>query len=659
MTHKWKGRLPKLPLSAALGLLKIVSARKALPNSSLRRLRRLSQGRKRFAWLLLCAPLALVIGIDLELRWGRQEQWQTYQFFSYGASLIESFCIWSVLLLAAARRRGRMRYLYAGIFLFFLTMSVGGQLYFFQQYNAYLNVDVSLFATQFVESVLNQLWADRANYLAVKLPVLLGGVLLLWLSKKFLRPGRRLGRLATLLGLPLLFAGFFIPTQHRQQQASSPDMLYLHALGGMLRTQLGFSSESHQLRPRLRESLPVPALKSEKVRRSIIFVLSESVRKDATCNGFSPDCRRTEATNQLFPERIAFEQMRALDSSTAISLAVLWSGLSPQATREELHTAPLLFDFARQAGYQTLYWTSQNMMFGNVRLWVKNLGVQSFFSATDIEPDADIDLGAHEAKFTERALGELDQLSDPFFLMIQLSNGHYPYLVDADGPQPFQPAAMSKAPEDNDQFFNYYQNAIYQQDQHLARLLKSIRTTKAGRDAIIIYTSDHGEAFREHYQMGHTFSVFDEEVLVPAWLDAPPGVLSQKERAALLKKRESFNVHPDITATILDLMGLWDLREIAPFRAKMRGTSLLSAEANPRALAMTNCAGVWSCAFENWGYIQGSRKLEARAWDSAYHCYDLKSDPKEKQDLGVEACAELASHAQATFGRLPGEGKQP
>ncbi len=213
---------------------------------------------------------------------------------------------------------------------------------------------------------------------------------------------------------------------------------------------------------------------------------------------------------------------------------------------------------------------------------------------------------------------------------------------------------MSKAPEDNDRFFNYYQNAIYQQDQHLARLLEALRASEAGRNSIIVYTSDHGEAFREHYQMGHTFSVFDEEILVPAWLDAPEGVLSAAERSGLEKKRDSFNFHPDLTATMLDLMGVWHLAELAPFREQMKGTSLLSAAPNPRALAMTNCAGVWSCAFENWGYMQGNMKLEARAWDSAYHCYDLSEDPKETHDLGAEQCGELAGLAQKTFGRLPG-----
>ncbi|MCH2109817.1 MAG: sulfatase-like hydrolase/transferase, partial [Polyangiaceae bacterium] len=515
-----------------------------------------------------------------------------------------------------------------------------------------------LFATNFVESVLNQLWADAAHYAATLFLPFCLALLLLLFARQVLLPTRRVGRWTGWALPPILLGALFLPTQHRHQQASTPDTLYLHAMGGMLRTQLGLSKESHQLRPRLRDSLPVASTSAQLpagvARRNVVFVILESVRKDATCNEYAPSCRKTEATNQLFPDRYPLNQLRALDSSTAISLAVLWSGVGPHEDRDTLHEWPLVFDYAKAAGYQTSYWTSQNMMFGNVRLWVKNLGVDSFFSATDVEPDADIDLGAHEGAFARRALKAIPELKEPFFLTIQLSNGHYPYLVDPSGPQPFQPSEMSKAPEDNDKFFNYYQNAVYQEDQHLAQVLSAIQQSDFGERTVIVYTSDHGEAFREHGQMGHTFSVFDEEVLVPAWIDAPSGTLSAEEVAALESKKEAFTFHPDLTVTLLDLLGVWDQASLNPYRSKILGQSLLRPEPNRRALPMTNCAGVWSCAFENWGFMQGSMKLEARAWDSEYQCFDVLKDPKEEHNLGAESCGGLFAQAEELFLRLPG-----
>ncbi len=605
-------------------------------------------------------PCVVVLFLDFGRRGERIAAFDGFHLFTYVASLFEALVLWGVLLVAASRRGGEEtrpgRWLSRVLFVVFLTFAIGGQTYFYQQYNAYLNVDVSRFATNFADSVVGQLLADFRNYLMVKLPVLLLGVALVWLGRHVLRPRRRTVRIATVVAPVVVLATFFIPTQHRHLQAATPDMLYMQSVGGLLATELGFTEESQKLRPRPRESLPVPKLTAKPAKpRNVLFVILESVRADAACVDYEEDCQRTWATNQLFPDRVPLRQLRALDSSTAISLAVLWSGVGPHESRDVLHTWPLIFDYAKAAGYHSAYLTSQNMMFGNTRLWVKNLGVDRFFSATDVDPTSDIDLGAPEDLFADRAIQELGQLEEPFLAVVQLSNVHYPYYVDENGPKPFQPSNHSKAPEDNQAFFNFYQNAVHQQDRHLARVLSAVRKGPAGDNTVIVYTSDHGEAFREHYQLGHTFSVYDEEVKVPGWIDAPPGTLSEEEAHNLAKKSDEFVFHPDLTATVLDLMGVWRDPGIAKFRERMLGESLLEDRVNRRALPMTNCAGVWSCAFENWGYMQGSLKLEARAWDPKFHCYDLAFDPTEQKDLGEEACGDLKKRALETFGRLPGK----
>lgn len=626
-----------------------------------RTLKRLARFRSFGRSICLAAPVLVVLALDVSLRADRCGRFTSGDFRGYVLSVFQGGVVWGALLLLASRRKGAARRPGAGarvaqvLFVLLLSISLGGQAYFFEQYGAYLNADVARFATDFTESVLNQLWADRGNYLSFKLPALVFSLGLLILARKIVRPKRTEAKWAGRVAPLLLAASFVLPVSFKERQASAPDMLYLHAMGTMLSTVLGFSEESQKPRPRARQSLPVPPLASRPKRaRNVIFVILESVRQDAVCNSYEADCRRTPATNALFPERIAFSQLRALDSSTAISMAVLWSGLGPHESRETLHSWPLLFDYAKSAHYTTAYFTSQNILFGNLRLWLSNLGVDSLITGNQVEPGSNIDLGADEALFAEAAVAKIRDLKEPFFLTIQLSNGHYPYLVNERRPQPFQPATTSKAPENNAQFKNYYQNAVHQQDLHLGRLLSKIKASKGGERTVVVYTSDHGEAFREHHQMGHTFSLYDEEVLVPAWIDAPPGTLSDEERQNLLSKKDAFSFHPDLSATILDLLGVWDDEKIARFRSKIVGASLLRPESNERALPMTNCAAVWGCAFENWGMMRGHMKLEARAWDSSFHCWDLKIDPGETLNLGEEGCGDLKSRALSVFGRLPG-----
>jgi arylsulfatase A-like enzyme len=608
--------------------------------------------------LILLSPSLLVLGFDLERRGPRLIELRGVYVLTYLAAVAEGSLVWASLIYAATRRRGALRFLSAGLFVLALTFTVGGQSYFFEQYNAYLNLDVSLFASNFKDSVVNQLSADLGNYASAKLPPFLLALGVLWAARQTLRPRQRPARVAGVVAPLLLVGSLFVPTQHRHTQASTPDVLYLHAVGGLIRTQFGFTDQSNQLRPRARESLPVPPLtrRPELPARNVLFVILESVRADSVCVEYDPDCQKTAATNRLFPKRFPLTQMRALASCTAISLAVLWSGLLPTESRDMQHTWPLVFDYARAAGYDTAFWTSQNMMFGNARLWVKNLGVSKFVSATELDPASDLDMGAPEALLAAKVSQDIGELREPFLAVVQLSNVHYPYYVDPNLPMPFEPWTTSKAADENQAFRNYYQNSVHQQDLHLAEMLRRVRASPAGERTVVVYTSDHGEAFREHGQMGHTFSIFDEEIKVPAWVDAPPGTLTPEEESALSGKRQAQVFHVDIAPTLLDLIGVGGDPKIDTYTQRMPGHSLIRPALTEAPLPMTNCSGVWSCAFENWGYMHKNRKLEARSWDRGWKCYDLDKDPHEFNDLGHGPCADLIDLAQQTFGRLPGQG---
>ena len=137
---------------------------------------------------------------------------------------------------------------------------------------------------------------------------------------------------------------------------------------------------------------------------------------------------------------------------------------------------------------------------------------------------------------------------------------------------------------------------------------------------------------------------------------APRGTLTDSEIESLKSKRNSYLFHIDVAPTVLDLLGVHDDPQIAKYRARMHGHSLLRPPLSEQPVPMTNCAGVWSCAFENWGYMKGSLKLEARSWDQGWKCFDVAKDPYETTDLGVDRCSELLPHAERTFGRLPGQG---
>jgi arylsulfatase A-like enzyme len=165
---------------------------------------------------------------------------------------------------------------------------------------------------------------------------------------------------------------------------------------------------------------------------------------------------------------------------------------------------------------------------------------------------------------------------------------------------------------------------------------------------VVVFLSDHGEQLGEHGGGGHTGSLYDVEVKIPAWIDAPEQTLSEGERTALSALRKRPTITVDVFPTVMDLLGLWDRPRIESLGYPIRGESLLRGGSPVETpLRMSNCTELWACAFKNWGAISGTRKLFASQADGEWHCFDVATDPEEKHPLPKETCADLLPLAEA------------
>jgi arylsulfatase A-like enzyme len=353
-------------------------------------------------------------------------------------------------------------------------------------------------------------------------------------------------------------------------------------------------------------------------------------------------------------ERIPLTQMRALDSTTAISLAVMWTGLLPTNPRTDQHTAPLIWEYAHAAGLETAYYTSQHFLFGNAGTWLDGQPWTRHISATQIEEDATYEIGADDGKLVDYVLGDIGTLKEPYLAVIHLSNTHFPYKVDPND-MPFAPQEEATGPGYETEILNRYQDAIYMQDKAVGRLLRELgKRPEAGR-TVTLFMSDHGEQMREKGAVGHTGTLFDPEIRIPFWVNAPTGTLTDSERASLTSLEKTPLTHVDVFPTVMDLLGLWDRPELGKFRERVHGQSLLrGGSPTDGALAMTNCSELWACAFKNWGAIRGSKKLIASQGDNAWNCYDVAKDPLEEHRLDMAECADLLPLAEGTSaGKTP------
>ena len=615
---------------------------------------RTARARRWGARSLCLFPALAILALDLGKRHSRITGFDPRERLFYALSIALSLAFWGAIAVAAASRRSPSRWLARAILVFGAVFAVGAQIYTFDRYQAYLDHRAVLVGTQMMPSVGQQLWFDRASVARALLPPLLVALALPFFMTR-LAPTRRLvaGAAWDTALMALLFALFLSP-ERGADQGTLPDVMYLSSMGQLARARWDHNEQVERIHPGPRTPFPVPAFKAHPKRaRNVILIVNESVRAQSVCVEHEEGCRFTPFSNVEVPDRLPLTQMRALDSTTAISLSIMWNGLPPTETREALHHAPLLWEYANAAGIDRAYWTSQNLLFGNSGTWLEGVPITRKVSATQLEENPTYETGADDAKLVDYVIKDIDALKEPYFAVVHLSNTHFPYKISPDF-SPFDSGADEPPPRADVDLWHRYQNAIYLQDVAVGRLLRELKKRPEAPRNVIVYLSDHGEQLREKGSVGHTGTLFDSEVRVPMWIDAPPGSLTDDERKSVADLRTTPLLALDVFPTVMDLLGMWDAPELAGLKAKVPGESLLrGGSPTTRAVVITNCSPLWACAWKNWGAIRGSMKLIAHQADSDWNCYDVSTDPEELHNLGKEACADLLPLAEGTMGGRP------
>ncbi len=609
-------------------------------------------------WLgraLLVAPTIAIVAVDLSKRHPRLLGFQGWDFVFYLTSVAVGLLLWTSLVGVASRARGMARWPMRVLLAAFALLLVGSQIYTFERYQAYVNHRAVLVGTSFLPSIGQQLWFDRWSFARALLPCLAFAIALPLVAVK-LAPmrSRARGWLCLDLALVAVLLGAFISPEHGAEQGQPPDIMYVSALGQLARARWDHNETVERVHPGPRSPEPVPPLVAKAARtRNVVMVITESVRAQSVCLDYSESCKYTPFSNKAVPERIALKQMRALDSTTAISLAIMWSGLLPTENRKQLHSAPLLWEYTHAAKLESAYYTSQNLLFGNSGTWLEGTPWTRHVSATMIEPDATYETGSDDRKLIDYALEDIAALKEPYLAVVHLSNTHFPYKIDPED-MPFTPQEEATGPGYENEILNRYQDSIHMQDKALGRFLDEMKRRPSADHTVIVFVSDHGEQMREKGAVGHTGTLFDPEIRIPFWIDAPKGTLTDAEEASLRGLHEAPVTSLDVFPTMMDLLGLWDAPELGPWKPRISGQSLLRGGSPPdQSIVMTNCSELWACAFKNWGGIHGTKKLIAHQGDRAWNCYDVATDPEENKPLDVRQCGDLLPLTEKVMGGRP------
>jgi len=607
------------------------------------------------ALALTLAPGASVVVTDVALRRSLLAAYTRDAALEYAASAVVATGAWAALVVAAASgaTRGRRvaRCLLAGL----AVLAVGTQLEAWDRYGAYLNWRTALMGCSLWPCLSQEIWGDRARTFALLLAPAIAALASAVAVQRVAAPGRLVGRAALGIGvLAFALAAAFGKPDAGWDNGATPDVLWLNAGASLARSLRSHEDIMVELRylPAARSPDAVPALHANPSRpRSVLLVLDESVRASDVCSVPGSDCDESPFTNALLSHRFGFTAMRSLDSTTTLSIATLMTGLSPAEPRARLLSAPMLPEMAHAAGLDAAFFTAQNLLFANTGRFLDGLPLAAFVSGTELAPYATYETGADDAALLDRVLADLPRLRAPYFAVAQLSNTHFPYVVDGKD-LPFSSRLDWRSMDAFGKARVRYRDAIHRQDKILATFIAALRAGAArtdGVETVVVFLSDHGEQIGERGRIGHTFTGYDEELRVPMWIDAPRGTLTDDEAAHLRALRDAPLAMLDVAPTILDLLGLWDDPGLAPVRSRLTGVSLLRGGPPPdRAVVITNCSEIYSCAEQNWGAIRGTRKLIANDQEGGpWRCFDTATDPHEHHDLGPAACGDLQALAEA------------
>ena len=236
--------------------------------------------------------------------------------------------------------------------------------------------------------------------------------------------------------------------------------------------------------------------------------------------------------------------------------------------------------------------------------------------------------------------------------MLHLAGTHAPYYVDENA-APFRPWSHVVTWSGMPQLHNAYKDAIVAQDREVARALRAFAEHAGSRPRIVIFTSDHGEAFGEHGAIHHGQNLYDEQIHVPGWIWASPGALGPEQQAVLASAGSRFATHLDLLPTVLDVLGLGDNTALRDMRAKLSGASLVRPAPPSRApVQVTNCTGMFPCPLDTWGLLTDGRKLVAQRWDADWGCFILGGD-EHPAPIDDPECQNLRAVSRTTYPTLP------
>lgn len=358
---------------------------------------------------------------------------------------------------------------------------------------------------------------------------------------------------------------------------------------------------------------------AEPPARHVVLITIDTLRADAV-GAYGAATAHTPTLDGIARDGARFDRAWATAPITLPSHASLMSGRYPPGHRARHNgmavgdDVPTLATAFQAAGFDTGAFVSAFPL-------DRRFGLANGFDVYDDElprsPEGTLLNERPGAETVNRAIAWLEERGDArVFLWVHLFEPHAPY----------------GTPDSAESVQARYAQEVTAADREVGRLLAALgdRTTSA----LVIVAADHGEAFGEHGEIGHSIFVYDTTLRVPLLMRGP-----RVPRGAAIAADVSLI---DIPATVRDLTGVAGV-------ATGEGLSLVPALGGDALAARALYAESFAPLFDfGWASLRavrdGVRKYIAAPRPELF---DLAADPGEVENQAEAKPDEVARLQQA------------
>jgi len=360
----------------------------------------------------------------------------------------------------------------------------------------------------------------------------------------------------------------------------------------------------------------------EEPARDLALIVVDTLRADSLI-AWGGDPAWMPETNERASRSLVLTDVMANASWTRTSIASLFTGLLPEEHGAlDMHDAlaeshVTLAERLSDLGYETRAFVTNWPVIGK-----RGGFAQGFDRFYELEAPPYL-RAEYVVDQVQRSLTR--DTCSPCFVYVHFLDPHRPYR--SGGPSSGSPISRLRGG---------YDAELRYLDGHLARLARILERS-LGEDLWILFTADHGEEFREHLDLAHGHSLYDEVLHVPAFLHGSG--IDAGVSDAPLELRDAFDL----------------LRDVAPREGPdLRGWIAQRRRASRYSSTYVTTKLPWHRPYRVWVATRrverGPHALIWSAYGNTWELYDRRTDPGMTQnniDRRPQLRAELAEMMRA------------